>query len=258
MEPHDADVPIREGESVYVGEDLLSFLADEAGRELSDPSSFLIHGLVHDLTNHLTIIAHSVELAEMLDELTRYKEICAQIAETCEKAHAVLIQVNELAHRGEDAARSVDLFTLTRDVARRVRAWLPDADLLRVSLPTNGESGATVFGKSREIQELFFYLAGVLAPLERPLEKRPNLWFRMESVEAKGRPCAFVWVFEALAGTAEPLFWRALFRYQERGEVADMPFSVHRAGRILTKHFARVEWLPQTATLRILWPISEG
>jgi len=229
---------------------------EEAGGEVLDSASFLIQGLVHDLNNHVTIIAHSVDLAMMIDEVAHYRVMCGLVAKVCERERVALGQVGKLVRGRDGSARSVDLFELTREMGRRVRAWLPDADFLHVSIPVGEQAGAWVVGNTQEIQELFLYFSGVLAPLESTPGKRPGLAMRMEAMEDDGRGGEgdWAWVFDTTGCAAPPLFWRFLVEHQNTQYEGSTPFPVQRALRLISKHAARLEMAAGTSTLRLIWP----
>lgn len=227
--------------------------------EILDSSSFLIQGLVHDLKNHITITAHTMELAQMVNKMDQYREACGQLEEICDRARLALDQISQLVRRREEAARTLDLLGVTREVARRVRAWLPEADFLQVSIPALKGEKVRIRGFAHEIQELFLYLSGVQGPLESTQKRRSRLNMSMEAVKSPELNAAWGWSFQARGGTEPPLFWRALFEYQNATDGGDTPLPVHRAGRILEKHFARVEWEPNQGLLRVVWPgVKEG
>lgn len=254
MEPDESRVSAQPPSAARSGDDKVELWeGEDEVEEVVDSSSLLIQGLVHDLNNRVTIIAHSMELAGMIDEVAQYRVICGQVAEVCERARLAMGQVNELVRHRESAARALDLCGVTREVALRVRAWMPEADLLRVSIPVAGQGRAGLMGNAHEIQELFLYLSGVLAPLESTPGRRPSLAMRMEPVETDGRAVAWAWVFETVGCDAPPLFWRALFEHQNSKDGANTPLPVHRAFRIIKKHFGRLEAVPEASALRLIW-----
>lgn len=238
-------------------EEVASFWEElESRGEVFDNVSFLLQGLVHDLNNHITVIAHSVEVAEMIHELSRYGEICGDVADTCEKARIALGRVGELVRLRDAEVRRFDLAEATREVARRVRASLPVADSLRVCVAEAADlrDRALVYGSVREVQELFLYLVGVLAPMDDSRDRRPVLNVKMAAAAGVDGAGGWAWIFETEAGAEPPFFWRALMSAQAEGRGAVTTAPVLRARAILERHFARLDWVAETGGLRVWWP----
>lgn len=230
---------------------------DDVEDKVIESSSFLIHGVVHDLTNHLTVIAHSAELAEMIDELPRYRECCTQIAEACDKAQTAIVQIGALATQRTLPSSIFDLYVATRLVARRVRAWLPGVDLLQVSIPLESEAVANIFGNVHEIHELFLYFSGVIGPAGKSKSPRTKLRIKMEPIEKVGQRACVLWVFDVIDHTNTPQFWVDLCRHYSATDPRDVPQPVLRAKLILSKHRAQLEWGAELKGLRVLWPIAD-
>lgn len=241
----------------FTGQEIVSFWEQlESRGEVFEDVSFLLQGLVHDLNNHVTVIAHSVEVAEMIHELSRYVEICGDVADTCEEARIALARVGELVRRRDAVARRFDLKEVTREVVRRVRAASPTADCLRLSVAEVEDAGARamVYGSVREVQELFLYLAGVLDPMDDSRDRGTVLTVRMAPAAWDCGTGGWSWLFETEEGADTPLFWRALMSAQAEGKSAATTVPVLRALVILKRHFARVDWAAETGGLRVLWP----
>lgn len=112
-------------------------------------------GLAHELNNQITMIAHSVELAEMLDEPKRYREACVQVQALIERSRHTVERIQAFGREASGRKTRLDLAELTLATLRMLRASVPPEIRLN---GTGSTSGCPMLANTNQVQEILIHL----------------------------------------------------------------------------------------------------
>lgn len=216
-------------------------------------------GLAHDLNNHVTIIGHTAELAEMMNDPERHMRAWAQVRALCERARFTIDRIQAFSRRASGLQQKLDLVELMDVSIRLLRASVPSG----VSLKGVNEAGSfPVLGNANQVQEIFIHLvhsAASALPASGgaiTIKLVPPAASVAEGETGGVRHCCSWFGVEGAAGT--PGLWERL-RAQGGGGVDSIAAGdielAERALVLLAAHGAKVRSDGGEGVLGIEWPV---
>jgi hypothetical protein len=199
-------------------------------------------GLAHELNNQITMIGHGAELAEMLDDPGRYREMCRQTLELCECARGMIQRLQAFGRARPGRKIHVDLAEMTLSTVRLLRGTLPAGVELKSEI---SKGSFVVKANPVQLQEILIHLVSAAAAVMRGREgciavalRRPGQLANTASgsacCESGTRVLGAEWHVSLPPGVEAPELWRELDEVPDRGPLAE------HVRALFTAH--EVEW----------------
>lgn len=220
-------------------------------------------GLAHDLNNHITIIGHAAEMAEIVNQPERHLQAWRQVLGLCARARATIDRIHAFSREASGRQQRLDLAEITAESIRLVRASLPS----KITLASGGDVEAgvcAILANANQVQESLIHL--VYAAVAEFPEKGGLIEIGLYCAKAGERDGAdskaddrYVcgWRFSAKGMARVPALWRDLGAAAVSSSVDahdEDAGSRDRMRGLLTAHGVRASLAADGLMIGIEWP----
>lgn len=221
-------------------------------------------GLAHDLNNYVTIIGHTAELAEMMNDHARHLRAWEQVRTLCERARMTVGRIQALSRQASGRQQRLDLGELTLASIRLLRASVPSGVKLTGKIEVDA---CSILGNANQIQEFFIHVvhaAATALPITGgEIDIRLVFTAKQGGGAAGGgapMPACCSW-FRIRGTPLTPGLWAGLRETPADGASAPAGGVGELAARLralLAAHGARVREGDEPSQIGIEWPICDA